>query len=239
MADMNDLEGGGVYGGGSAPNSGNLNVSSGNNRGLEAPGGYDDYGYDSGKASKRTYHRRGGYQSLLVGAAGSMSNAMLQKCIAVLGAVILLGAFALPLQMKILWLVYGAVVFGAMVSMWLSKNVLSCDDGTKEMRAVVRVACRCECSIARRIWCWFFTPRLMLALLLSQSDPIREGAEGFLHVQYTVSLAFRNRPGPGCWYSGLTHSVSFSVSSSFPHANRSNIQINRRLHVMLVLSPYS
>lgn len=51
--------------------------------------------------------------------------------------VLVLGAAIFPLQMRILWLVYGAVVFGAVVSMWLSKNVLSCDEGTKEMRAVV------------------------------------------------------------------------------------------------------
>ena len=46
--------------------------------------------------------------------------------------------------------VYGAIAFGAMGSLWLSRVVLAADDGTSEMRAV--------------------------------SDPIREGATGFLNV---------------------------------------------------------
>ena len=45
-----------------------------------------------------------------------------------------------------------------MSSLYLSRSVLSCDDGTEEMRAV--------------------------------SDPIREGAERFLRVQYTVRFYF-------------------------------------------------
>jgi len=54
--------------------------------------------------------------------------------------------------------VAGAVVYGAIASLWLSSSVLKCDDGTKEMRAV--------------------------------SDPIREGAEGFLNVQYSAIAKF-------------------------------------------------
>lgn len=160
MADMNDLEGGG---GGSAPTySGNTPPTSGsgssyglNNR--DSVSYAPPPVYDSGKspASKRRVINRHGYQSLLLNAGDVMSNDMLKKSIGVLVAVIIVGAFVLPTNMKVLWLVYGAVVFGAVVSMWLSKNVLSCDDGTPEMRAV--------------------------------SDPIKEGAEGFLHVQYTVS----------------------------------------------------
>ena len=161
MADMNDLEGGG--GGGGAPTySGNTPPTSGsgssyglNNRDSVSYAPPPEY--DSGKspASKRRVSNRHGYQSLLINAGDVMSNSMLQKSVGVLLAVIIIGALALPTNMKVLWLVYGAVVFGAVVSMWLSKNVLSCDDGTQEMRAV--------------------------------SDPIKEGAEGFLHVQYTVS----------------------------------------------------
>jgi len=161
MADMSyDVEGGGEGGAaggyGAPPNSGESgNFNSGNMypmpMSVSSGGGLS--AYDSGKAKRRSYNRHG-YQSLLVKATSGMSSDMLQKCIGLLGVAIVLGAFILPLQMRILWLVYGAVVFGAMVSMWLSKNVLSCDDGTPEMRAV--------------------------------SDPIREGAEGFLHVQYTA-----------------------------------------------------
>eukprot|EP00579_Thalassiosira_antarctica_P001340 CAMPEP_0201869838 /NCGR_PEP_ID=MMETSP0902-20130614/3202_1 /ASSEMBLY_ACC=CAM_ASM_000551 /TAXON_ID=420261 /ORGANISM="Thalassiosira antarctica, Strain CCMP982" /LENGTH=850 /DNA_ID=CAMNT_0048395393 /DNA_START=72 /DNA_END=2624 /DNA_ORIENTATION=- len=166
MADIGDLEGGGstTNYGGSAPNSGNYSSGNSGNSfsfnnsasSLDPPGGGGGGGslYDStGKAKRRTYNRHG-YQSLLSGVADSMSNLLLQKCIGVLVVVVVIGAMVFPLQMRILWLVYGAVVFGALVSMWLSKNVLSCDEGTPEMRAV--------------------------------SDPIREGAEGFLHVQYTA-----------------------------------------------------
>lgn len=55
---------------------------------------------------------------------------------------------------SIMMWVYAAIGFGVVSSLYLSRSVLSCDDGTEEMRAV--------------------------------SDPIREGAEGFLRVQYTV-----------------------------------------------------
>jgi len=61
-----------------------------------------------------------------------------------------------PLTGRILILVYTCAALGLLGSLWLSRTVLSCDDGTPEMRAV--------------------------------SDPIREGAEGFLRVQYTVWL---------------------------------------------------
>lgn len=136
MADYDeDLEGGSGSGTTQrAPNSGSglqpMEV------GLSGGSGGTASTFDStGKAKRRTYHQ--GYQSLLVGAAGSMSNDLLQKVLGLLVIVVLAGAMVFPLQMKILWLVYGAVVFGAVVSMWLSKNVLSCDDGTPEMRAGV------------------------------------------------------------------------------------------------------
>ena len=64
----------------------------------------------------------------------------------------------LPIEWSILTLVYAACVFGAIASLWLSRSVLNCDDGTPEMRNV--------------------------------SDPIREGAEGFLHVQYNAIAKF-------------------------------------------------
>ncbi len=72
---------------------------------------------------------------------------------------IFIGAFILfwlmPLMGSILVCVYAAVAFGVLGSLFLSRSVLYCDDGTEAMRAV--------------------------------SDPIREGAEGFLSVQYSVS----------------------------------------------------
>lgn len=64
----------------------------------------------------------------------------------------------LSIEYCILLLVYSSCCFGAIASLWLSRSVLSCDDGTPEMRAV--------------------------------SDPIREGAEGFLRVQYTAIAKF-------------------------------------------------
>ena len=60
----------------------------------------------------------------------------------------------LPIEWCILALVYSSCSFGVIASLWLSRTVLQCDDGTAEMRQV--------------------------------SNPIREGAEGFLSVQYTV-----------------------------------------------------
>jgi len=59
---------------------------------------------------------------------------------------------------SIMMWVYAAIGFGVVSSLYLSRSVLSCDDGTEEMRAV--------------------------------SDPIREGAEGFLRVQYTAIAKF-------------------------------------------------
>ena len=78
------------------------------------------------------------------------------------GLVIIAGMLCLcpflPIHWAILMLVYASCVFGFVATLWLSRNVLSCDDGTAEMRAV--------------------------------SDPIRQGAEGFLHVQYTAIAKF-------------------------------------------------
>jgi inorganic pyrophosphatase len=64
----------------------------------------------------------------------------------------------LAIEWCILTLVFSSCVFGAIASLWLSRSVLQCDDGTPEMREV--------------------------------SDPIREGAEGFLKVQYTAIAKF-------------------------------------------------
>ena len=84
------------------------------------------------------------------------SNESLQTYGAILLVATVLMFLVLPLMAAILCLVYAAVLFGIIASLFLARAVLQKDDGTAEMRAV--------------------------------SDPIREGAEGFLHVQYTVSL---------------------------------------------------
>ena len=90
------------------------------------------------------------------------STSSLVKYVVVLLIGVIVLTFVLPLDWKILSLVYGAVCFGAIMSLWLARSVLQCDDGTDEMRQV--------------------------------SDPIREGAEGFLRVQYTVSTTKPGRP---------------------------------------------
>lgn len=64
----------------------------------------------------------------------------------------------LPLTYRIFVLIYTAVALGVLITLYLSRSVLECDDGTEAMRAV--------------------------------SDPIREGAEGFLSVQYTAIAKF-------------------------------------------------
>ena len=82
-------------------------------------------------------------------------NASMRSALFIVCGVLFIFSFILPLEYKILLLVFGSCVFGAIASLFLSQTVLSCDDGTPEMRAV--------------------------------SDPIREGADGFLKVQYSVS----------------------------------------------------
>ena len=167
MADLDDLESGGVASGvggaGMTPLMGGEDRSSlGGNGGVKMVGlGVSPkYGgaktmsnpmemasasgkmhYDSGKAKKRRCNNRHSCRSLLMDTAmtGGMSTSSLQMYPGLLVLVVIAGAMALPLQMRILWLVYGAVVFGAMASLWLCGNVLSCDDGTPEMRAVVGI----------------------------------------------------------------------------------------------------
>lgn len=84
MADIDDIEGGGApnnsgnfSGGNSSFHASPMEVSSSAGTGGLA-GGEGGYTYDSGKAKRRTCNRHE-YQSLLVGAAGGMSNSMLQK----------------------------------------------------------------------------------------------------------------------------------------------------------------
>lgn len=82
----------------------------------------------------------------------------IQKAFFILLACTLVLFFILPLTFSILACIYGAVGFGVLGSLYLSRSVLGCDDGNEAMRAV--------------------------------SDPIREGAEGFLRVQYNAIAKF-------------------------------------------------
>lgn len=90
--------------------------------------------------------------------SGSQSlNSLRLYALIIIGGTMIIGPF-LPIEWCILLLVFSSCAFGAVACMWLSGVVLSCDEGTAEMRAV--------------------------------SDPIREGADGFLRVQYTAITKF-------------------------------------------------
>jgi Inorganic H+ pyrophosphatase len=110
--------------------------------------------HPSGKQRKRKKHMAGGL-------AAFATNSSPDK-IRFYGIVVVLGTLCIcpfvSIQWAILTLVYASCIFGCVATLWLSRSVLQCDDGTAEMRAV--------------------------------SDPIREGAEGFLHVQYTAIAKF-------------------------------------------------
>ncbi|KAI2495989.1 hydrogen-translocating pyrophosphatase [Fragilaria crotonensis] len=87
----------------------------------------------------------------------SSPNNLVKIALALLTVTLLVAPF-LAIQWCILLLVFTSCAFGGIASMWLSRVVLQCDDGTAEMRAV--------------------------------SDPIREGASGFLSVQYSAITKF-------------------------------------------------
>ena len=87
-----------------------------------------------------------------------LSTQVLQSSTLLLFALVFIAVFVLPLTMKMFFVIYAAIAFGIIGSLYLSKSVLECDDGTEEMRQV--------------------------------SDPIREGAEGFLSVQYSAIAKF-------------------------------------------------
>ena len=99
-----------------------------------------------------------------------LPQSLIQKISISLVIAAALMSFFFPLMGRILILVYTCAALGILGSLWLSRTVLSCDDGTPEMRAV--------------------------------SDPIREGAEGFLRVQYTVRC-MKIHLGSTCFHKGL------------------------------------
>ena len=113
-------------------------------------GASTDVSYSSGKDKKT--RRTVAYSGSLLFTQQSPNALRLYALVLVVGIAFLCPI--LPIELSILTLVFGSCAFGVIASMWLSRAVLQCDDGTPEMRAV--------------------------------SDPIREGASGFLQVQYSV-----------------------------------------------------
>jgi hypothetical protein len=157
VADLHDLEGGDV----SSP-SGKpipyMRATSGDS--FSAASGSGSLDLDSGVSpsakdkKKRVKHIGVNYTHYLT----KTSPKKLQLyAVALIAATACLCPF-LSIQWCILTLVFSSCCFGTIASLWLSRSVLSCDDGTPEMRAV--------------------------------SDPIREGAEGFLRVQYSAIAKF-------------------------------------------------
>jgi Inorganic H+ pyrophosphatase len=145
-----DLEGGGVVPSGlvSPIMARNNSITGSEHSNLEM-----DPLHPSGKQRKRKKH--------IAGLAAFATNSSPDK-IRLYGIVVVLGTLCIcpfvSIQWAILTIVYASCIFGCVATLWLSRSVLQCDDGTPEMRAV--------------------------------SDPIREGAEGFLHVQYTAIAKF-------------------------------------------------
>lgn len=106
------------------------------------------------KSRRRIKHGGASYVSFLT----QLSHQNLQQAGGGVFAFTIIVCPFLSIEYCILVLVFSSCCFGAIASLWLSQSVLSCDDGTPEMRQV--------------------------------SDPIREGAEGFLHVQYNAIAKF-------------------------------------------------
>jgi hypothetical protein len=112
--------------------------------------------YSAGKTKHRRVKRRGmfvvggGFSVMSLFADQSPKRLQLAATALLVGTAVVCPF--LPIEWSILSLVYASCGYGTIVSLFLAQSVLTCDDGTPEMRAV--------------------------------SDPIREGAEGFLHVQY-------------------------------------------------------
>ena len=162
-ADIDDLEGGGTLqdpllmspnsGGGGAA-SPYLSRQASNNSSAPQMDVYEPYSPSKKSPRiKRSKHHNTSTSHYVQLASGAASEGTLRyAALALLVTAVLLCPF-LPITWSILWLVTTSCAFGALASLWLSKAVLQCDDGTPEMRAV--------------------------------SDPIRQGAAGFLQVQYS------------------------------------------------------
>lgn len=150
-ADLHDLEGGGnaAYNGNGSPAL-VKSLSRGSSGNLSSSSDLDLYAGDSQKKDSRRVSRA------YLGSGASPDQLRGLFAVLVIGTLILFPF--LPVQWSIILLVISSCCFGSIASLWLSRAVLQCDDGTAEMRAV--------------------------------SDPIREGAEGFLRVQYSAIASF-------------------------------------------------
>lgn len=168
-ADLEDMEGGGSSVSGSAAGGSPYMVRQGSTASYGSASNNNDgidlsmngpsspmFSYDDDSQKKTRDPRNNNKSSLLAYAnyLTKVSSDNLRTYALVLVGVTFVLFFLSSTTWSILLLVTSACMFGAMASLWLSRAVLSCDDGTPEMRAV--------------------------------SDPIREGAEGFLKVQYTA-----------------------------------------------------
>lgn len=155
-ADLDDMEGGGMASPYAAaqrpPSSGNSRTNSGN---ATMDIGMGSLLPDNNHSQGKDRRQRGGVSRAYL---TNHSNDALRYYVLILAICTACIFPFLAIQWSILFLVFCSCIFGLIASLWLSRAVLQCDDGTPEMRAV--------------------------------SDPIREGAEGFLKVQYTAIAQF-------------------------------------------------
>ena len=137
------------------PGANNLGIASG------YPTPPSSYGSSSRSSSSSAYKSSSVSSSLnrfVFSFLTRTSSEILRMALLVLLGVTFCLFLVVPLVFKLLVLIYGAIGFGIIGSLYLSKSVLENDDGTEAMRQV--------------------------------SDPIREGAEGFLSVQYSAIAKF-------------------------------------------------
>ena len=152
--DLNDLEGGGGGGGMLHRNVSNSSMSSSITTAVAARDAMDHSKY---------HHTTSFYTSQYLNLFSTPQKQESAKQLALMMIAVCF-LFALILykyslfHWSILCLVYASCAFGVVVSLYLSRLVLSMDDGTAEMRAV--------------------------------SDPIKDGAAGFLNVQYSAIAKF-------------------------------------------------
>jgi hypothetical protein len=158
VADLDDLEGGGGAEDNGKPSpymrsGSNDSFSAASSGSLDMP---PIHSPTSGKDKKRRikHSYSGAVSAYFTGQSSRTLQLYAMALMAMTGCV----CPFLPIHWCILTLVSSSCVFGIIASLWLSRSVLTCDDGTPEMRMV--------------------------------SDPIREGAEGFLRVQYSAIAKF-------------------------------------------------
>jgi inorganic pyrophosphatase len=172
---------------------------------LQKPAGAGGGGGGSGGGRRRKHyhqhhHHQAYHSSGVIGLLTGASPSTLRVSAAGLLAGTALAFPFLSTEAGILLVVYSAVGFGFLASLWLHGAVMSVDDGTEEMRAV--------------------------------SDPIRQGAQGFLRVQYTaiaqfavpltalILLSYQFRPDRGgAGNSGRTEALRLQYEGDLPGAH--------------------